>query len=73
MAAAAAPSASGAARPALALNDSRMQFDAREVGLVWLDTAGTSTIEQVSQPSADANFQPGSSDHIDSLGEQGEL
>ncbi len=59
--------------PVITLNELVTTLPAEEAGLFWMDSAGTATIEQVSQPAAASRFAPMQNNHIYSAGEAGAL
>lgn len=66
-------SAAAAVPTALPLGDAQSAFDAEQlIGQIWVDPAGTATLDQVLQPGK-AAFQPNRTDNIYSLGEHGAL
>ncbi|MDP3761597.1 MAG: 7TM diverse intracellular signaling domain-containing protein [Ramlibacter sp.] len=70
--AAAAPQASGAAKPGVVLDDAQQMVEAQDTALVWLDAGGTASLDHVLKAGT-AAFRPARPDQIHSLGEQGAL
>jgi diguanylate cyclase (GGDEF)-like protein len=59
--------------PVIALNDKAATVVAEQLGLFWMESAGTATIEQVTVPAGAARFQPMREGQIYSADESGAL
>ena len=59
--------------PVIALNAGATTVPAEQLGLFWMEPAGTATIEQVAQPAGPARFQPMRTEQIYSADEAGAL
>lgn len=59
--------------PVIALNEMATSVAAEQLGLYWLETSGTSTVEQVAQTTTAARFQPMQGNHIYNVDANGAL
>ncbi len=59
--------------PVIALNEMATSVAAEQLGLYWLETSGTSTVEQVAQTTTAARFQPMQGNHLYNVDANGAL